>query len=248
MILVVHNIQKSFSPTVHALAGVSFSVSEGEFVSIIGPSGAGKTTLIRLLNGSEICDAGEILFSGAHFEKTRGRQRTGIQKQIGTIYQDFALVENVSTLQNVLNAALPDMAFLPAVLGIFSRPLREEAASLLRRVGLEDKLEETVKNLSGGQKQRVAIARALMRHPTILLADEPVASLDPVTGRQILELLRDIQQTEGLTVLMNSHNLQLSLAFSDRLIGLREGRVVYDAPVSEASEDDISAVYGEIVP
>ena len=248
MILEVHNIQKSFSPTVHALAGVSFSVSEGEFVSIIGPSGAGKTTLIRLLNGSEICDAGEILFSGAHFEKTRGRQRTGMQKQIGTIYQDFALVENVSTLQNVLNAALPDMAFLPAVLGIFSRPLREEAASLLRRVGLEDKLEETVKNLSGGQKQRVAIARALMRHPTILLADEPVASLDPVTGRQILELLRDIQQTEGLTVLMNSHNLQLSLAFSDRLIGLREGRVVYDAPVSEASEDDISSVYGEIVP
>ena len=248
MILEVHNIQKSFSPTVHALAGVNFSVSEGEFVSIIGPSGAGKTTLIRLLNGSEICDAGEILFSGAHFEKTRGRQRTGMQKQIGTIYQDFALVENVSTLQNVLNAALPDMAFLPAVLGIFSRPLREEAASLLRRVGLEDKLEETVKNLSGGQKQRVAIARALMRHPTILLADEPVASLDPVTGRQILELLRDIQQTEGLTVLMNSHNLQLSLAFSDRLIGLREGRVVYDAPVSEASEDDISSVYGEIVP
>lgn len=243
MKLQVLHVSKQFDERVAALSDVSFSVGEGEFVSVIGPSGAGKTTLIRILNGSEPCDGGEVLLSGRHLEAARGRKKAEIQKSVGTIYQDFALVENVSVLQNVLNAALPDMAFLPAVLGLFGRARRETAAALLARVGLADKLEEPVKNLSGGQKQRVAIARALMRRPEILLADEPVASLDPVTGRQVLALLRDLQQKDGLTVVMNSHNLALSKEFSDRLIGLNRGRLVYDGPVGEASDEAIDAIY-----
>ncbi len=244
MFLQVQHVSKKYH-TVQALEDVSFDVEDGEFISVIGPSGAGKTTLIRILNGSESCDSGQVILAGEHLEETRGREIRRIQKQIGTIYQDFALVENVSSLQNVLNAALPDMAALPAVLGLFDRKKREEADRLLERVGLADKADELVLNLSGGQKQRVAIARALMRHPKILLADEPVASLDPVTGRQILELLRDIRQTDGLTILMNSHNLALSKTFSTRLLGLRSSRLVYDGPAEEATEAVVAEIYGE---
>ena len=244
MVLQVSGICKQFNNRVQALDKVSFSLGEGEFVSVIGPSGAGKTTLIRILNGSESPDSGEAVLDGQHMERSSDRAKRALQKKIGTIYQDFALVENISALQNVLNAALPDMAFLPAVVGLFGKERREEARKLLERVGLKDKTEEPVKNLSGGQKQRVAIARALMRRPSVLLADEPVASLDPVTGRQILELLKDIQKTEGVTVLMNSHNLALAQAFSDRLLGLNAGRLVCDGPVSQVTEETIAALYG----
>ena len=244
MLLEVQHIRKEFQNRTHALADVSFSVGQGEFVSVIGPSGAGKTTLFRILNGAICCDSGAVLMDGVHFESAAGRARRAIQKSIGTIYQDFALVENATCRQNVLNACLPDMAFLPAILGIFGKERVAEADALLARVGLADKVAEPVKNLSGGQKQRVAIARALMRHPRILLADEPVASLDPVTGRQILELLRDIQHDRNLTVLMNSHNLELSREFSQRLIGLNQGLVVFDGPAATATEDILAAVYG----
>ena len=183
MLLEVQHVRKEFQNRTHALTDASFSVSQGDFVSVIGPSGAGKTTLFRILNGSLRCDGGAILVNGVHFESADRRTRRAIQTTIGTIYQDFALVENATCRQNVLNACLPDMAFLPAVCGFFGKERVAEADALLDRVGLADKVHEPVKNLSGGQKQRVAIARALMRHPALLLADEPVASLDPVTGR-----------------------------------------------------------------
>ena len=245
MLLEVQHIRKEFQNRTHALSDVSFSVGQGEFVSVIGPSGAGKTTLFRILNGSIRCDGGAVLVNGVHLETASGRARRSVQKSIGTIYQDFALVENASCRQNVLNACLPDMAFLPAVLGLFGKARAAEADALLEQVGLADKLAEPVKNLSGGQKQRVAIARALMRHPAILLADEPVASLDPVTGRQILELLRDVQRERNLTILMNSHNLELSREFSRRIIGLNRGLVVFDGPADTPAEEILSAVYGD---
>lgn len=244
MLLTIQNINKRFGETV-ALNDVSFSLSQGEFVSVIGSSGAGKTTLLRILNGAISCDSGTILLGDAHMETAKGRAKRKIQKHIGTIYQDFALVENGTCRQNVLSACLPDMPLLPAVCGLFGNARHAEAERLLARVGLAEKIDAPVKTLSGGQKQRVSIARALMRHPTLLLADEPVASLDPVTGHQILELLRDIQQTEGLTVLMNSHNLALSKEFSGRLIGLSAGRVVFDGAVSDLTEDALHAVYGD---
>ena len=186
---------KNFKTTL-ALTDASFSVSQGDFCICDRSLRCGQTTLFRILNGSLRCDGGAILVNGVHFESADRRTRRAIQTTIGTIYQDFALVENATCRQNVLNACLPDMAFLPAVCGFFGKERVAEADALLDRVGLADKVHEPVKNLSGGQKQRVAIARALMRHPALLLADEPVASLDPVTGRQILELLRDIQQDQ----------------------------------------------------
>ena len=172
MLQAIH-IRKQFQRSGEVLRDVSFTLGDGEFLSVIGPSGAGKTTLFRILNGTELCSGGEVLYSGTHFEAARGREKRAVQQGIGTIYQDFCLVENLSAIQNVLNACLPDMSLAASLLGAFGRERSEQAAAILREVGLVDKLEEPVKNLSGGQKQRVAIARALMRNPSILLADEP---------------------------------------------------------------------------
>ena len=243
MLLEVQHVRKEFQNRTLALTDASFSVSQGDFVSVIGPSGAGKTTLFRILNGSLRCDGGAILVNGVHFESADRRTRRAIQTTIGTIYQDFCLVENSTCLANVLTACLPDMGFFPAVFGIYGKKRRAEALKFLDRVGLLEKSEEPVKNLSGGQKQRAAIARALMRHPKILLADEPAASLDPVTGRQILTLLKEIQEKDGVTILMNSHNLEFSQEFSDRIIGLKDGNVVFDGTPSEMNEEILRNIY-----
>lgn len=243
MQLSVQHVNKSFDNTA-ALCDVCFDVKEGEFVSIIGPSGAGKTTLFRILNGIQSADSGEILISGQNFSAAKGAQKRKIQKHIGTVYQDFCLVEPASCLQNVLNACLPDMRLIPAIFGFFGKTRIDKAIALLERMGIADKAHEPVKNLSGGQKQRVAIARALMRRPDILLADEPVASLDPVTGRQIIELLAELNRNEGITILMNSHNLALSQEFSTRLIGLHDGTVVFDGAPEDADSVSIANIYG----
>ena len=245
MEIVLQNIGKQFKNGTRALDHVTFTIPQGEFVSVIGPSGAGKTTLFRILNGMETPGDGAVLFDGSDISSMSGTARKNVKRSIGTIYQDFCLVENLSAIQNVLNACLPDMSLAASLLGAFGRERSEQAAAILREVGLADKLEEPVKNLSGGQKQRVAIARALMRNPSILLADEPVASLDPVTGRQILCLLRDIQRQRGVSILMNSHNLDLSLEFSTHIVGMNRGRVVFDGAPGDVTEAVLRDIYGE---
>ena len=243
MELTLQDSGKQFPGGTVALKNVNLSVSQGEFVSVIGPSGAGKTTLFRILNGMDALTSGALLFDGRRQDSMTKREQKQVRRLIGTIYQDFCLVENSTCLDNVLTACLPDMALFPAVFGLYGHERRKEALKLLDRVGLSEKAEEPVKSLSGGQKQRVAIARALMRHPKLLLADEPAASLDPVTGHQILELLKEIQKTEGVTILMNSHNLELSLEFSDRIIGLKDGSVAFDGIPEQLDETMIHCIY-----
>ncbi len=182
MNLQIQHIAKEFHNGTKALIDVDFRVSQGEFVSVIGPSGAGKTTLFRILNGMMECTGGQVLLDDKRFDSQKGRKKRELQKSIATIYQDFCLVENSTCLKNVLTAGLPDMGFFQGVFGLYGKTRKEEALKLLDRVGLLEKAEEPIKNLSGGQKQRVAIARALMRHPAILLADEPVASLIQLPG------------------------------------------------------------------
>ena len=245
MEIALKHLEKQFPNGTTALNNVTFTVFQGEFVSVIGASGAGKTTLFRILNGMDTVTSGTLLFDGNDVSTITKREQKQIRRSIGTIYQDFCLVENSTCLANVLTACLPDINLLSAVIGLYSREQQNEALSLLKRVGLEEKAEEPVKNLSGGQKQRVAIARALMRHPLLLLADEPAASLDPVTGRQILELLKEIQQTEGVTVLMNSHNLEFSLEFSGRIIGLKDGTVAFDGRPDALDKEMLQQIYQE---
>ena len=165
MLLEAAHISKRFGSRPQVLTDVSFGVEPGEFVSVIGPSGAGKTTLFRILNGTLPCDGGEVCIDGQPFSRARGRAKRAVQKRIGTIYQDFALVEPASCRQNVLNACLPDMALPAALLGLFSRAQIAEAERLLARVGLADKCDEPVRDLSGGQKQRVAIAGIIAMRP-----------------------------------------------------------------------------------
>ncbi len=243
MELTLQDTGKQFPGGTAALKHVNLSVSQGEFVSVIGPSGAGKTTLFRILNGMDAPTSGALLIAGTSYSAMTKREQKQVRRLIGTIYQDFCLVENSTCLDNVLTACLPDMALFPAVFGLYGHERRKEALKLLDRVGLSEKADEPVKALSGGQKQRVAIARALMRHPKLLLADEPAASLDPVTGHQILELLKEIQKTKGVTVLMNSHNLELSLEFSDRIIGLKDGSVAFDGTPDQLDETMIHCIY-----
>ncbi|MFR1615997.1 MAG: ATP-binding cassette domain-containing protein [Dysosmobacter welbionis] len=164
MLQAIH-IRKQFQRSGEVLRDVSFTLGDGEFLSVIGPSGAGKTTLFRILNGTELCSGGEVLYGGTHFEAARGREKRAVQQGIGTIYQDFCLVENLSAIQNVLNACLPDMSLAASLLGAFGRERSEQAAAILREVGLADKLEEPVKKplrraeAAGGHRPR------LMRNP-----------------------------------------------------------------------------------
>ena len=195
MLLEAAHICKRFGARPPVLTDVTFGLEAGEFVSVIGPSGAGKTTLFRILNGTLPCDSGEVRIDDLPLSRACGRKKRAVQKRIGTIYQDFAR-------------------------------------------------DEPVCSLSGGQKQRVAIARALMRKPALLLADEPVASLDPVTGRQILALLQDISRTEGVAILMNSHNLDQSRAVSSRLLGLHAGQIVLDCAPDAVTDADLARIYG----
>lgn len=222
MLLEVQRVCKTFQNHTRALTDVSFSVGEGEFVSVIGPSGAGKTTLFRILNGSDRCDSGAIVINGVHFEAAGRRIRRSIQTAIGTIYQDFALVENADCRQNVLNACLPDMAFLPAALGLFGKERAAEADALLERVGLADKVDEPVKNLSGGQKQRVAIARALAMDPEVLLFDEPTSALDPEMVGEVLEVMKQLALNR-ITMVVVTHEMGFAREVGDRIFFIDGG-------------------------
>ena len=247
----LEHISKTFGDTgdgVHAVKDVSLEIGDGEIFGIIGFSGAGKSTLVRCINLLERPTSGSITVNGQKLtwmEKQsdgKSRMRTvspqelrQARKKISMIFQGFNLLMQRTCLKNV--------CFPMELSGVPKAQAEKKALELLDLVGLKEKASAYPAQLSGGQKQRVAIARALMRHPALLLADEPVASLDPVTGRQILELLRDIQQDQKLTVLMNSHNLELSQEFSSRLIGLNQGAVVLDAPADTPAEDILAAVY-----
>ena len=227
MLLEAAHISKRFGSRPQVLTDVSFGVEPGEFVSVIGPSGAGKTTLFRILNGTLPCDGGEVCIDGQPFSRARGRAKRAVQKRIGTIYQDFALVEPVSCRQNVLNACLPDMALPAALLGLFSRAQIAEAERLLARVGLADKCDEPVCNLSGGQKQRVAIAGVIAMQPKCIVLDEPTAMLDPSGRREVIDTATKLCREQGITVVLITHHMEECVG-ADRVIVLSNGAVVAD--------------------
>ena len=236
MNLQIQHIAKKFHNGTKALIDVDFRVSQGEFVSVIGPSGAGKTTLFRILNGMMECTGGQVLLDDKRFDSLKGRKKRKLQKSIATIYQDFCLVENSTCLKNVLTAGLPDMGFFQGVFGLYGKTRKEEALKLLDRVGLLEKAEEPIKNLSGGQKQRVAIARALAMEPEILLFDEPTSALDPQMVGEVLEVMRDLAH-EGLTMIIVTHEMAFARDVSKRVIFMANGIIVEDCPPKELFEN-----------
>lgn len=234
-IIKIEQLEKSFGD-LHVLKGIDLEVNRGEVVCIIGASGSGKSTLLRCINLLEEADSGHIWFDGQDLMDLKVNLNA-LRQKIGMVFQGFNLFNNKSVLDNCTLAPM-DVKHIPKT--------QAEATAIkhLTTVGLADFIHADSRRLSGGQKQRVAIARALMRRPALLLADEPVASLDPVTGRQILALLQDIQRTEGVAILMNSHNLDQSRAVSTRLLGLHAGRIVLDSAPAAVTDADLARIYG----
>lgn len=238
--VVFSNLKKVFPDGTVALNGVSLSIEKGTFTVILGPSGAGKTTLLRLTNGLVEPSEGSITVDGIevkeeHYQKIRTR--------VGMVFQHFNLVGNLSVIKNVLSGSLGTHQKWWSNLFLFPRSYRLKALDLIDRVGLLDKAYNRADELSGGEQQRVGIARAMMQEPTVLLADEPVASVDPSNSHNILSLLRDLCKEKNVAVLCSLHQVDLALQFSDRIVGFSGGNLILNESTSNLDTDSLHNVY-----
>jgi phosphonate transport system ATP-binding protein len=224
----VQGLRKTFSNGHTALADISFTIPSGQFVCVVGRSGAGKSTLMRCLNASLSVTAGDARIGGTSVRDLTGSRRRDYQRSVGFIYQEFHLVGRLSALQNVLTGRLGHIPAWRAALGYFDRHDRETAIEALERVNMLHKAIQRTDSLSGGEKQRVAIARALAQEPLVLLADEPVANLDPELAEGVLRDLHDAARGARVTTLVNIHNIAQARRYADRIIGVAQGRVVFD--------------------
>jgi phosphonate transport system ATP-binding protein len=219
-------------------------IEPGEFVVIVGSSGAGKSTLLRAVNGLNKVTEGKVFIDNVEVPQKDGRELRELRKQVGMIFQDFRLVKRLSVMSNVLIGRLAHVAGWRTLLNLWPDKDREIAMRALERVGITEKAWTKASQLSGGQQQRVGIARALAQEPAIILADEPVASLDPVTTHQIMRDLVRINQELGITTLVNLHFLDLAREYGQRIIGLRHGELVYDGSAKTVTDKDFKEIYG----
>jgi phosphonate transport system ATP-binding protein len=241
--LVFDNVCKTFPDGTEALKGVSLVVPQGQFCVILGPSGAGKSTLLRMVNGLVQPSAGKVCVDGVPVEPATYAR---VRPRIGMIHQLFNLVQRSSVANNVLSGALPAVATWRALLYLYPAPFRAKACQMVYEVGLaEEHLRRRVSELSGGQQQRVGIARAFMLDPAVVLADEPVASLDPKTSRDVLALLKKESRERGATVLCSLHQIDLAREFADRIVALRGGEVAFDEPPAELEDAALRSIFGD---
>ena len=227
----VQNAMKRYGTT-QALDDVSFEITCGSFVAILGPSGAGKTTLVRALSGMIRPDSGQVMVGGKDLASLQGQALRATQRRIGVVYQQFNLVGRLSVLANVLTASVPDLPARRWLRMSFTDSQRRRAFKCLERVDLLDRAHQRSDTLSGGQQQRVALARAMCQEPTLLLADEPVASVDPRLADRILGYVQQVNQRDRVTTLVNLHTVDLARRYAFRVIGVNAGRVVVDGPSS----------------
>ena len=238
--LEINNLKKTFDNGSPALKGVDLKINKGEFVSILGPSGSGKTTLLRTINGLETLSGGEIYFEN---KEINNNNISEVQKKTGMIFQEFNLVNNLSAINNVLTGLLNSSNKFLSLFYLFSKKQKIEALRSLETVGLLEKSYSRSDELSGGQRQRVGIARAIIKKPLLLLADEPVASLDPKSSNLILSLLKKINQEFGTTILCNLHQVDLAKKYSDRVVGLIDGKITFDEKSSNINETYLKQIY-----
>jgi phosphonate transport system ATP-binding protein len=244
-LLTIENLTKVYESGLKALDNVSFTVRDGEFVAIIGLSGAGKSTLMRCVNRLVEPTAGRVLFNGLDITAAPPEELRNIRRQIGMIFQQFNLVKRSSVLNNVLSGRLGYVNPWLSLLHRFPKTEMERAMANLEKVGIADKAYQRVDTLSGGQQQRVGIARALMQEPTLMLADEPVSSLDPATSHSVLKYLEQINKEDGITVLCNLHFLDLARRYAARIIALKDGHLVFDGLPKEIDRARFKEIYGE---
>ncbi|MCC9620118.1 phosphonate ABC transporter ATP-binding protein [Thalassospira sp. MA62] len=241
----VDNLRKRYRTGDEALTGVSFSVPAGEVVGLIGPSGAGKSTLIRCINRLVEPTDGDVFLNDLNIPRLGGGDLKRARRRIGMIFQEYALVERLSVMENVLSGRLGYVSFWKSFTRRFPQADIDKAFGLLDRVGLSDHADKRADALSGGQRQRVGIARALEQDPELLLIDEPTASLDPKTSRQIMRLITEICRERNLPAIINIHDVPLAQAFVDRIIGLQAGTIVFDGTPDQLTEDVLTRIYGE---
>jgi phosphonate transport system ATP-binding protein len=238
-------VTKRFGATT-ALDDVSLTVNRGEIVVLLGLSGSGKSTLLRHLDGLEVPTSGSVEVLGDDVPRLTGRRLRTLRSKVGFIFQQFELVPSLTVLENVLTGALAAVNGPRLGLWSYSKARKLTALGHLDRVGLLDRAYQRADTLSGGQQQRVAIARALMQSPSVLLADEPVASLDPESSDQVMALIREIAADEGLTVVCSLHQVDLAISWADRIVGLRHGRVVLDLPTEGLTKSQVMEIYGRV--
>jgi len=238
------NVSKTYPNGVQALKNVTLNVEQGEFVAIIGLSGAGKSTLIKLVNKLTDVSQGNVRVNGIDIPQLKGKDLRHFRREVGMVFQSFNLINRTSVINNVLAARVPDMNPFFGMLGIFTKKDKLIALEALHKVGILEKAYIRADQLSGGQQQRVALARTLAQKPSIILADEPVASLDPITANQIMKDFERINQTEKITILVNMHHVDLALKYASRVIGIQQGKIVYDGKSEAITEAVLKAIYG----
>ncbi|MFD1735172.1 phosphonate ABC transporter ATP-binding protein [Bacillus salitolerans] len=243
-LLQLNNVSKQYGKDTLALSDVSFSVKEGEFVSVIGPSGAGKSTLLRCINRMIDSTSGEIMFNDVKVMDLKKSELRKLRTKIGMIFQHYNLVNRLSVIENVLHGRLGYKSMITGALGIYTEEEKRQALHILSLLGLEDQVYKRCDQLSGGQKQRVGIARALIQNPKMLLCDEPIASLDPNASKVIMDHLKNISSSMGITVLINLHQVDVALKYSDRIIGVSKGEVVFNGSPKEMTNKEIQGIYG----
>ena len=241
----IEHLTKVYPNGTQALTDVSFEVADGEFLVIIGLSGSGKSTLLRCINRLIEPTSGKIFFDDVDVTAARGAEIRRIRRQIGMIFQQFNLVKRSSVMTNVLSGRLGYVGTIPSLLGIFSAEDHARAAASLEQVGLSEKAHVRADSLSGGQQQRVGIARALMQEPKVILADEPVASLDPVLAHSILRYLEQLNKESQITVLCSLHFLDLVHRYATRVIALKDGKLVFEGTPDQIDDAEFKTIYGQ---
>ena len=241
--LIIDQLTCRFGPKT-AVDAVSLTVPHGQMLGIIGRSGAGKSTLLRMINRLQTPTAGRITFGEADITALRGRALRQWRTNCGMIFQQFNLIPRLDVLTNVLVGRLNHRPTLPSLLGLFTAEERAMALAALDRFDLLETALVRAGNISGGQQQRVAICRALLQEPTLLLADEPIASLDPRNAGVVMDALRRINREDGLTVMCNLHHLDIARAYCDRIVAMDSGRIVFDGPPAELTSDRVRDIYG----
>lgn len=242
-VVVMESVSHAFTPGIRVLKDVSLTVRSGEKVAVVGPSGAGKSTLLRMINGLVTPTTGRVQVLGQCISDVPESARTSLRRQIGMVFQEFALVERLSVLTNVLIGRLAYVPVGKSLLRWFPPEDVALARGAIAEVGLAGLEDRQVRRLSGGQKQRVGIARAIVQTPRLLLADEPTANLDVRTSDEVLRLLLDVSRRHGATVVLNLHDVRAARRYCERIVGLRDGTVVWDGPASAFGPDEMESLF-----
>jgi len=238
------NVVKTYPGDVKALQGVTCTIQQGEFVAIIGLSGAGKSTFIRCINQMHTITSGEIIVNGFNVSNLKGNELRQFRRKIGMVFQSFNLVKRTTVIKNVLTARVAEMPLWKSIMGLYTKEDKILALTALDNVGILDKAYKRADTLSGGQAQRVALARCLAQKPDIILADEPVASLDPLTSQQVMEDFVKINKEFNITVVANMHHVDIAKKYANRIIGIKAGKIVFDGPSATITNNDLTNIYG----